>query len=110
MLLLFAFAMAAVILILNVLLGPKNKGAAIKDEPYECGVPPFELPKERFSIKFYVCAMLFVAFDIEILFLYLWAVELRELGWLGFVEALIFLSVLGGGLVYAWRKGALKWK
>ncbi len=107
---LFAAIMAVVILCLNKLIGPKNKDSAVKGEPYECGVEPFELPGNRFSIKFYVAAMLFVAFDVEILFLYLWAVYLRELGWFGFIEVLVFLIILGAGLIYAWRKGVLRWK
>jgi len=106
---LFSFAVGGTILFLNKLLGPKGKRSAKKSVPYECGVEPFELPRGRFSIKFYVSAMLFVAFDVEVLFLYLWAVLFRELGWLGFVEMFVFLLVLGGGLAYAWRKGALKW-
>lgn len=106
---LFSVVVGGTILLLNWLLGPKQKQSAKKSAPYECGVEPFELPRGRFSIKFYVSAMLFVAFDVEVLFLYLWAVLFRELGWLGFVEMSAFLVVLAGGLAYAWRKGALKW-
>jgi NADH-quinone oxidoreductase subunit A len=108
--LLFAVAMTVVILCLNLWLGPKKKTIGEKAEPYECGVPPIELPAGRFSIKFYMTAMLFVAFDVEILFLYLWAVRLRHFGWYGLLAVIFFLAVLGLGLAYAWRKGALQWK
>jgi len=101
-------AMGGVILLLNRFIGPR-KPSQEKGVPYECGVEPFELPAGRFPIKFYIGAMLFVAFDVEILFLYVWAVQFEELAWLGFWEMLAFLVVLGGGLAYAWRKGALKW-
>ena len=107
---LFSFVVAGTILLLNRLLGPKKKMSAQKSAPYECGVEPYSLPQGRFSIKFYVTAMLFVAFDVEILFLYVWAVLFRELGWIGFLEMFVFLIILGGGLAYAWRKGALSWK
>jgi NADH-quinone oxidoreductase subunit A len=98
------------ILLVNSLLGPKNKNSERKSMPFECGVTPFRLPEGRYTIKFYVIAMLFVVFDVEIIFLYAWAVIFRDLGWAGFAAMLVFLLVLAGGLLYAWRKGALDWK
>jgi len=104
-----ALFIGGTILVLHHLLGPKPKKTVAKLKPYECGVEPFEGPQGRFSVKFYIAAMLFVAFDVEIVFLYVWAVLFRELGWFGFIEMAVFLTVLAGGLVYAWRKGVLKW-
>ena len=101
--------MGSAILVLNRLLGPKKKTSEAKSEPYECGVEPFETPQGRFSVKFYITAMLFVVFDVELVFLYVWAVLFRSLGWLGFIEMGVFLAVLVLGLAYAWRKGVLRW-
>jgi NADH-quinone oxidoreductase subunit A len=71
---------------------------------------PIHTAHERISVKFYLVAMLFIIFDIEVVFLYPWAVNFRELGMYGFIEMLIFIAVLGVGLIYVWRKGALDWK
>ena len=77
--------------------------------PYECGVDPIGSARERFSVHFYLVAILFILFDIEMVFLIPWAVLYRKLGIFGLVEAGIFLAVLGFGLAYVWRKKALKW-
>jgi NADH-quinone oxidoreductase subunit A len=82
---------------------------AVKDEAFECGNPSSGSAWGRFSVKFYLPAILFVVFDIEVVFLYPWAVLFRRLGWIGFVEGLVFIGVLALGLVYVWRKGALEW-
>jgi len=87
----------------------KYTSSPTKDMPYECGVDPQGSAKQRFSIHFYLVAVLFILFDIEAVFLFPWAVSLQDLGPLGFVEALIFVAVLGLGLCYAWRKGVLDW-
>lgn len=99
----------------SVYLGPR-KPSKVKSEPFECGNPSYGLSKERFSIKFYVIAVLFIIFDIEAVFFFPWAVVFRDLigpgGWLrffGFIEMGIFIALLGMGLFYAWRKGALEW-
>lgn len=81
----------------------------VKASPYESGIPPLGGTRERFSVNFYIVAMLFIVLDIETLFLIPWAAIFRELGMVGFVEITAFLVVLGVGLVYAWKKGALEW-
>ena len=92
----------------TTLLGPKLHFSE-KNEPFECGEHPLVSPYRRFSVKFYLVAVLFILFDVEIVFLFPWAIVFRELGWFGFVEMGLFLGVLGVGLVYAWMKGALEW-
>ena len=91
----------------NRLFGPRPPKDKVKGEAFECGNPPSGSAWNRFSIRFYLTALLFLIFDVEIVFLYPWAVELRQLGILGFVEALIFIAILVVGLIYAWRRGAL---
>jgi len=93
---------------LNMLIGPKRP-SAIKSEAFECGNPSSGSAWGRFSVRFYLTAILFLIFDVEVIFLYPWAVELRYLGMFGFVEALIFIAILGVGLLYAWQRGALDW-
>ena len=98
----------AFMLAVPVLLGGRSVGRA-KTEPFESGIVSVGGARLRFSAKFYLVAMFFVIFDIEALFLYAWAVSVRESGWPGFIEALIFILVLLAGLVYIWRIGALDW-
>lgn len=93
---------------LNTLLGPKATNP-VKLDPFECGNPPSGSAFGRFSVRFYLTAILFILFDVEVVFLYPWAVVFRELGLFGLVEMLTFLLVLGIGLLYAWREGALEW-
>ncbi len=99
----------AAMISLSTLLGPK-KHTKVKDLPFECGEQPFQLPTDRFFIRFYLVAMLFILFDLEVVFLFPWAVVFKTLGFAGFVSVLIFLVVLGAGYVYAWKKGALEWE
>ena len=94
---------------INMLIGPKRAGAEVKSEAFECGNPPSGSAWGRFSVRFYLTAILFLIFDVEVIFLYPWAVELRYLGMFGFVEALIFIAILCVGLLYAWQRGALDW-
>jgi NADH-quinone oxidoreductase subunit A len=82
----------------------------VKQDPYESGVTPLGDTRERFSVKFYVVAILFIVFDLETIFLVAWGVVMRELGWEGFVAALIFIVVLTVGMIYEWKKGALEWE
>ncbi len=82
----------------------------IKQAPYESGMIPLGSTRERFSVKFYLVAILFIIFDIETVFLIPWAVRFRELGMFGFVEMLVFIVILAVGLVYVWKKGALQWE
>ncbi len=95
--------------VLTSLIGPK-KEFDDKMEPFECGVSPVANPKSRFSVRFYIIAMLFIVFDVEAVFLFPWAVVYRELGMFGFVEMMVFIAVLGVGLAYIWKKGALEWE
>jgi NADH-quinone oxidoreductase subunit A len=93
---------------LSNVLGPK-KPSAEKSAPYECGMPPVGDARERQSVKFYLIAMIFLLFDIEVAFVYPWALALRDLGWGGLVQVVIFMALLATGYVYVWRKGALDW-
>ncbi len=99
---------AGVMIGLSLLLGPKNPTPE-KLAPYECGMPAVGDARERHSVKFYLVAMIFLLFDIEIAFLYPWAVALRDLGWAGFVQLVTFFAILSVGYVYVWRKGVLEW-
>lgn len=99
---------AVVMLGLSWVLGGRSQGRA-KDEPFESGVVSVGGGHLRFSAKFYLVAMFFVIFDLESVFLYAWAVSIREDGWPGFVEASVFVLILLGGLVYLWRLGGLDW-
>ncbi len=100
----FAVAMIA----LSSVLGPKHPTPE-KLAPYECGMPAVGDARERHSVKFYLVAMVFLLFDIEVAFLYPWAVALRDLGWTGFVQILTFFLLLSVGFIYIWRKGVLDW-
>jgi len=91
------------------LIGEK-KPTAIKLSPYECGMPPVGSARERFSIKFYIIAMLFIVFDIEVVFMYPWAVMFKRLGLFGFMEMGVFILILLVGYAYVWKKGALEWE
>ncbi len=109
-----ASGFAAVTLLLSVLVGRSAKRTPIKDSSYECGMLPLQEGQPRFSVKFYVVAMLFVLFDIEVVFLYPWSVIYKDYiaahGAGIFFSALSFVSILGVAFVYAWRKGALSWR
>jgi len=99
---------AAVMIGLSVLLGPRNPTPE-KLAPYECGMPAVGDARERQSVKFYLVAMIFLLFDIEVAFLYPWGVSLRDLGWSGFLQIVTFFLILLVGFVYVWRKGILDW-
>jgi NADH:ubiquinone oxidoreductase subunit 3 (subunit A) len=103
-----AVGMAAMILALNSLLGPKLRTAR-KLETYESGIPLLDASHKRISIKFFVIAMVFILFDVEIAFLYPWALVFRSGGFALFVEMLAFLAVLAVGYAYIWKKGAFDW-
>jgi len=89
-------------------LGPNVKDDA-KDSPYECGFEAFEDARMQFDVRYYLVAILFIIFDLEIAFLFPWAVSIREVGLIGFVSMAIFLIILTIGFVYEWKKGALDW-
>ncbi len=103
-----AFGLSIIILSLPLLLAKRNPYKS-KNMPYECGFEPFELPRKKTDIKFYLVAILFIIFDLEIAFLFPWALCLKHIGILGFVSGITFLTVLTIGLWYEWRKGALNW-
>jgi NADH-quinone oxidoreductase subunit A len=107
---LIAGGIASLILLLNALLGPKKKSSFAKSQPFECGKDPFVQPQGQFSVKFYLIAMLFILFDVEVVWFFPWAVLLRKLGWPGIIEMFAFIFVLALGFIYAWKKGALEWE
>jgi len=90
-------------------LGPKSHNP-IKDEPFETGMKPFQIVHKQISVKFYLVALLFVVFDVELTFLFPWAIVFRQIGWTAFVSMTLFLALLFLTLVYAWKKGVLSWK
>lgn len=106
--LLVSMILASALLSVHLLLGPRRRFAE-KNEPFECGEKPIVSPKQRFSVKFYVVAMLFILFDVEAVFFYPWGALFQELGWYGFWVMMPFLGVLVAGLAYEWGKGALEW-
>jgi NADH-quinone oxidoreductase subunit A len=95
-------------IVLSTLLAPRNPSPE-KLAPYECGMPAVSDARERHPIKFYLIAMIFLLFDIEVAFLYPWAMALRDLKWVGFVQILVFFAILVAGYTYVWKKGALTW-
>ncbi len=95
-------------LILGKLVSP-HKPDAEKNSPYECGFEAFEDARMKFDVRYYLVAILFILFDLEIAFLFPWAVVLPELGMFGFVAMMVFLFVLVVGFIYEWKKGALEW-
>jgi len=108
-LLAFAIAIAVGMVAATTILGPK-KNFADKMEPFECGESQLVSPHQRFSVKFYLIAVLFILFDVEVVFLFPWAVIFKRLGMFGLIEMIVFLIILGVGLVYVWKKGGLDWE
>ena len=104
-----ATAFAVVTLLVSRLVSPR-KPHPVKLEPYECGIEPLTDARDRYSIRYYLIAMLFVIFEVETIFLYPWAVALDRLALFGLIEMLVFLFILVVGYAYAWRKGALEWQ
>ena len=103
-----AVVIAAALVAISFLLGKRVRNR-VKDSPYESGIAPTGSARERFSVKFYLVAIVFILFDIEAVFLYPWAVVYRELKLFGFFEMLIFVVLVLSGFFYIWRKGALDW-
>jgi NADH-quinone oxidoreductase subunit A len=97
-----------VLIALGFLLGPRRPDAE-KLSPYECGFEAFEDSRMKFDVRYYLVAILFILFDLEIAFLFPWAVSLGEIGTFGLVSMLVFLTILVVGFVYEWKKGALEW-
>ena len=101
-------ALVASMLVVSYLLGQRHTGGAT-GEPYESGIVSTGSSQLRFSVKFYLVAMLFVIFDLEVAFIIAWAIAFRELGWAGYLGVLFFIVVLVAALIYEWRLGALDW-
>lgn len=99
----------AVVTLLVSRLVQSSKYNKVKLEPYECGIEPQTDARDRYSVRYYLVAMLFVIFDVETVFMFPWAVIMDELGLFGLIEMLIFLVILVAGYAYAWKKGALDW-
>ena len=104
-----ATLIAAIAIGLGELLGPKKK-SKVKDEPYESGIVPIGPGTRRMPVRFYRIAVLFILFDIEVIFFLPWAVVFRQLGLFGLAEMAVFIAILLVGYVYAWKKGALEWE
>jgi NADH-quinone oxidoreductase subunit A len=104
-----ATAVALIAIGLGNLFGPRKKSAA-KSMPYESGMSPYGEATRRLPVRFYLIAVLFILFDIEVIFFLPWAVVFRQLGLFGLIEMVIFIVILLVGYVYAWKKGALEWE
>ena len=111
-LMLFILALAATggMIAMSTALGKKGRSSKIKDTAYECGMLPVGEGATRMSVKFYLVAMLFILFDIEVVFMYPWAVQFKGLGWTGFMTMFAFIVALVVALIYCWKKGALEWE
>ena len=107
--LLLSLGIAVGMVVMTTFLGPKRYFAD-KMEPFECGESQLVSPHQRFSVKFYLVAVLFVLFDIEAIFFFPWAILFRRLGVYGFIEMLLFILILGVGLLYVWKRGGLDWE
>jgi len=109
-LLVVAGAITALMYAFSIFFGPKNMAHKDKALPFECGSKPIGDARSRFPVKFYIVAVLFVLFDIEVVFLYPWAVKFRDLGLFGFIEMAVFVGILTVGLFYVWKKGVFEWR
>lgn len=103
-----SIANAVMMIVMSHMMGSRRP-TPVKEQPYESGMEPRGDARRRFSVDYYIVAILFILFDIETIFLIPWAVVFRDLGLFGFIEGLLFIGVLGVGLVYVWKKGALEW-
>ncbi len=104
-----ALAFPIVALWIGKLLRPASRAVGARLKPYECGIPPESDARGRYSVRFYIIAILFVIFDVETIFLFPWAVQYNVLGWFGLVEMLVFLGILVVGYIWLYKKGALEW-
>jgi len=102
-------ALAVALILIGTLFGPRRSNPR-KSQPYESGVVPFGQAQRRFPVHFYLIAVLFILFDVEIIFLFPWAVMFKALGLFGLIEMVIFIAILVVGYVYIWKKGALEWE
>ncbi|NJM40621.1 MAG: NAD(P)H-quinone oxidoreductase subunit 3 [Anaerolineae bacterium] len=110
-LLIVATGLACLIVLISVLFGPRRRANnATKLKPYESGMNAIGPGQRRFPVRFYLIAVLFILFDIEVIFFYPWAIAFRQLGLFGFIEMLIFVAILLAGYIWIWKKGALEWE
>ena len=107
--LIIAIVLSGAFIVVNFILSPKNPDPE-KLSAYECGFEPFEDSRMEFDVRFYLVAILFIIFDLEIAFLFPWAISLGNIGALGFWSMMIFLFILTIGFIYEWKKGALEWE
>lgn len=112
MLMVFGFAaiVAGALIGIPLVLAPRRRLTAVKLEPFECGKAPISISEGRIAIRFSTIAILFILIDIELLFVWPWAMLYRRLGWFGFVEMLVFMAILMLGFLYIWKKGGLEWE
>jgi len=96
-------------IIFGTILGPRKANKA-KNSPYECGFQPFAAARMQFDVRYYLVAILFIIFDLEIAFLFPWAIVINKIGWSGFIAMAVFLALLLVGFIYEWKKGALEWE
>ena len=107
--LVIAFGLSVAFIVINFILSPKKPDPE-KLSAYECGFEPFNDSRMEFDVRFYLVAILFIIFDLEIAFLFPWAISLGQIGIFGFVSMMIFLFILTIGFIYEWKKGALDWE
>ncbi len=107
--LIIAVGLSVLILGASYVVAPQNPDSE-KLSAYECGFDAFDNARQKFDVRFYLVAILFIIFDLEVAFLFPWAVAFKELGWFGFSSMMIFLAVLTVGFIYEWKKGALDWE
>lgn len=104
-------ALAVLVVVISILFGPRRRANnPVKIQPYESGMRAIGQGQRRFSVRFYLVAVLFILFDIEVIFFYPWAVAFRQLGWFGLIQMLIFVGILLVGYFWIWKKGALEWE
>jgi NADH-quinone oxidoreductase subunit A len=110
-LLFISTALAVLIIFISILFGPRKRAAnAAKVAPYESGMRAIGQGQRRFPVRFYLIAVLFILFDIEVIFFYPWAVAFRQLGWFGLIQMMVFVGILLAGYIWVWKKGALEWE
>ena len=107
--LIIALGLSVAFIVINFVLSPKKPDPE-KLSAYECGFEPFDDSRMEFDVRFYLVAILFIIFDLEIAFLFPWAISLGNIGLVGFISMMIFLAILTVGFIYEWRKGALDWE
>lgn len=104
-----AVAMGVLILLIDKFFGPKRP-TVVKGKPYESGMMPYGEGTRRIHVRYYLVAVLFILFDVEVIFFLPWAVAFRKLGLFAFIEMLVFIAILAVGFIYVWKKGALEWE